>query len=82
MERLESNFANPESDALNMEDTCGVCAGIFFYLGHCWFTSGKEKVYNKTKVSLIQNNCIDAKMIIILIVKHAASDFPKQHVLF
>ncbi|KOS04173.1 MULTISPECIES: hypothetical protein [Paenibacillus] len=65
-----------------MEDTCGVWAGIFFYLGHCWFTSGKEKVYNKTKVSLNQNNCIDAKMIIILIVKHAASGFPKQHVLF
>jgi len=65
-----------------MEDTCVVCAGIFFYLGHWWFTSGKEKVYNKTKVSLNQNNCIDAKMIIILIAKHAASGFPKQHVLF
>ncbi|MEK4430992.1 hypothetical protein MHB54_17540 [Paenibacillus sp. FSL M7-0802] len=44
-----------------MEDTCGVCAGIFFYLGYYWFTSGKEKVYNKTKVSLNQNNCIYAK---------------------
>lgn len=53
-----------------------------FYLGECRFTTGEEKDYNKAKVSLNQNNCINAKMIIILIAKHAASEFPKQHVLF
>ncbi|WP_342415559.1 hypothetical protein NST83_21070 [Paenibacillus sp. FSL R10-2782] len=50
--------------------------------GKLLFTTGEEKGYNKAKVSLNQNNCINAKMIIILIAKHAASGFPKQHVLF